>query len=143
MYSKQHARRGVTRLGLQIVAIAAGALLMSGIANAVDDGPTISDAGCMQTQFGTPVENKNRVNCTANDIRLSRAIAVSPSSCQRGTTFDLTATFEVNVTANARYDAGFFFRTDGGPNARGDGVNADGQCSLSALYGSGNSVRPR
>jgi hypothetical protein len=36
----------------------------------------------------------------------------------RGTTFDLTATFETVVTANARYDAGFFFRIDGGSNAR-------------------------
>ena len=37
------------------------------------------------------------------------------------------------MTANARYDAGFFFRIDGGTNARGDGSNATGQCSLSAL----------
>jgi len=133
MYAKQHARREATRSGLQIVAIAAGALLMSGIANAVDDGPTISDAGCMQKQFGAPVTNSNRLNCTANDIALSRAIAVSPTTCVRGTTFDLTATFEVNVTANSRYDAGFFFRTDGGPNARGDGTQAAGECSLSAL----------
>ena len=37
------------------------------------------------------------------------------------------------MTANARYDAGFFFRTDGGASARGDGTNAVGECSLSAL----------
>jgi hypothetical protein len=39
------------------------------------------------------------------------------------------------VTANARYDAGFFFRLDGGSNARGDGVTASGSCSLSWLTG--------
>ena len=100
---------------------------------AADNGPTQVGNICMQKIFGTPVTNSNKVNCTANDIRLSRAISVSPSSCVRGTTFDLTATFETIVTANARYDAGFFFRVDGGTNARGDGVNATGRCSLSAL----------
>jgi hypothetical protein len=102
-------------------------------AYAADNGPTQIGNICMQKIFGTPVTNSNKVNCTANDIRISRAISVSPSSCVRGTTFDLTATFETVVTANARYDAGFFFRIDGGANARGDGVNATGQCSLSAL----------
>lgn len=37
------------------------------------------------------------------------------------------------MTANSRYDAGFFFRIDGGSNARGDGPTAAGQCSLSGL----------
>jgi hypothetical protein len=108
-------------------------MLLGSYANASDDGPTISPAGCMQKQFGVPVTGANKLNCTANDIKLSRAIAVSQDSCISGTTFDLTATFEVNVTANARYDAGFFFRTDGGLSARGDGTNATGVCSLSAL----------
>jgi hypothetical protein len=79
------------------------------------------------------VTSSNKLNCTANDIRISRATAVSPSSCIEGTHFDLTATFETIVTANARYDAGFFFRTDGGTSARGDGNTASGVCSLSAL----------
>jgi hypothetical protein len=87
----------------------------------------------MQEVFGTPVTSANKLNCTANDIRLSKAIRVSPTSCIAGSTFDLDATFEVQVTANSRYDAGFFFRIDGGDNARGDGVNAAGTCSLSAL----------
>ncbi|HEY3172331.1 MAG TPA: hypothetical protein VGK86_07110, partial [Thermoanaerobaculia bacterium] len=103
-------------------------------ASADIDGPTISD-GCMQTAFGTPVTNANRLNCTANDIKLSKATSVSPSTCVEGTFFDLTATFETVVTANARYDAGFFFRTDGGTNARGDGTDATGTCSLSQLNG--------
>jgi uncharacterized repeat protein (TIGR01451 family) len=102
-------------------------------AHAIDNGPSVSGEICMQKVFGAPVTNSNRVNCTANDIRLSRAITVSPERCTRGTTFDLTATFETVVTANSRYDAGFFFRIDGGANARGDGVNATGTCSLSAL----------
>jgi hypothetical protein len=79
------------------------------------------------------VTNANELNCTANDVRISRAINVSPASCVAGETFDLTATFQTIVTANVRYDVGFFFRTDGGANARGDGNTASGVCSLSAL----------
>jgi len=127
-----HAWRDASRSGFFIVTLAAGAWLLASPAGAQENGPTIEN-GCMQTVFGTPVANSNKLNCTANDIRLSRAISVSPDTCISGSTFDLEATFEVAVTANARYDAGFFFRTDGGPNARGDGVNATGQCSLSAL----------
>jgi hypothetical protein len=131
----QHARRGAARTRLFYVAvIAAGTWLVASSAGAEDSGPTITAENiCMQKVFGTPVASSNKVNCTANDIRLSKAISVSPSSCQRGEIFDLTATFETIVTANARYDAGFFFRTDGGANARGTGVNATGQCSLSML----------
>ena len=97
-----------------------------------DNGPTKTGPICMQKVFGTPVANSNLLNCTANDIRLARAVSVFPDSCISGSTIDLQATFEVDVTANSRYDAGFFFRIDGGDNARGDGVNADGICSLSA-----------
>jgi hypothetical protein len=87
----------------------------------------------MQKVFGTPVANSNQLNFTANDIRLSRATSVNPTSGIEGTTFNLEATFETIITANIRYDAGFFFRIDGGTNARGDGTDATGQCSLSAL----------
>lgn len=96
------------------------------------DGPTVQGDICMQKVFGYPVTNSNKLNCTANDISIARATDVSPKTCTKGQYFDLTATFEVNVTANSRYDAGFFFRTDGGPDARG-GVSAGEQCTLSAL----------
>ncbi len=100
-------------------------------------GGTVYNDICMQRIYmgsGATVSNSNLVNCTANDIRLSRVISVTPDTCIDGTTIPiLTATFEVDVTANSRYDAGFFFRIDGGPNARGDGPNATGACSLSWL----------
>jgi hypothetical protein len=116
------------------VGAAAGALLM-GIqpASAVDNGPTSTGELCMQNVFGSPVTQSNKLNCTANDIRLSKATSVSPSTCTDGETINLTATFETIVTANARYDAGFYFRIDGGGNARGDGTDASGICSLSKL----------
>ena len=115
------------------VLIAWGFLVMPQVAIAQDNGPTQTGEICMQKVFGTPVANSNLLNCTANDIRLSRATSVSPNTCIEGSTFTLKATFETVVTANSRYDAGFFFRIDGGTNARGDGTNATGQCSLSAL----------
>ena len=115
-------------------ALVAGAqLLTAQPASAVDNGPSQTGAICMQKVFGTPVSNANALNCTANDIRISRATSVSPDTCILGTRFALTATFETIVTANSRYDAGFFFRIDGGPNARGNGSSATGECSLSAL----------
>lgn len=116
------------------LALLLGGILLTGAQTAsADNGPSQSGQICMQKVFGTPVTSANKLNCTANDIRLSRAISVSPSTCTRGVRFDLTATFETVVTASARYDAGFFFRTDGGANARGDGNGANGNCSLSAL----------
>lgn len=99
----------------------------------VFNGPSRSGELCMQKAFGTPVTSANRLNCTANDISIARTIRVSPDRCIAGSRVDLVATFAVNVTANERYDAAFYFRTDGGANARGDGATASGQCSLSSL----------
>lgn len=124
-----------------IVALTVGGLLTSAQTASADplNGPTIeSDGICMQAVFGTPLTNSNKLNCTANDIRLAEATSVSPASCTQGSIIPvLTATFKVDVTANSRYDAGFFFRTDGGETARGGTkLNPDGTgtCSLSGLY---------
>jgi hypothetical protein len=85
------------------------------------DGGTVEDSRGMQRIFMGPppatMTSANKLNCTANDISLALATSVSPTTCFEGSTIDLTATFEVVVTANARYDAGFFFRLDGGSNA--------------------------
>ncbi|HEY8379496.1 MAG TPA: hypothetical protein VIK91_23550 [Nannocystis sp.] len=112
--------------------LGAGVLVIPGVVFA-DNGPTAVGEICMQRVYGAPMSKSNQLNCTASDIRLSRAISVSPETCMRGEVFDLTATFETIVTANARYDAGFYFRIDGKGTARGDGPDADGICSLSAL----------
>ena len=109
------------RLSTLVAAIVtATAFLAAHPANAQNTGPTQTGEICMQKVFGTPVTNSNRLNCTANDIRISGVAKdaqgnplVSPSSCIEGSEFTLDATFQVNVTANARYDGGFFFRIDG------------------------------
>jgi len=120
-----------------LAASAAGLMLSATSVFAVDSGPTVPNTSCMQKVFGSPVSGANKLNCTANDIRLSRAISVSPEKCTAGLKFNLTATFETVVTANARYDGAFFFRTDGGANARGDGTTATGSCSVSQLNTNG------
>ena len=108
-----------------------GLLIGVPMASAADGGPTITGQVCMQTTFSgqtqEPIPSADRLNCTAEDIRIAEATKVSPSSCIMGETFDLTATFLVNVTANARYDAGFYFNIGGGANAK------LGTCSLSVL----------
>jgi hypothetical protein len=124
-----------------------GALLVGAqAASAADSGGTVTGEGlCMQRIFigndTTAVTNSNKLNCTANDISVAKALSatcsgancVDANTCDEGKTFDLIATFQVNVTANSRYDAGFFFRIDGGDDARGDGTSASGVCSLSWL----------
>lgn len=132
MQAKSHSLRSAA-VKPMLAALSAGIFLAAAGTVSADNGPTQTGQICMQKVYGTPVNNSIKVNCTANDIRISRAISVSPTTCTRGARFDLTATFETIVTANARYDAGFFFRIDGGANARGDGNSAAGSCSLSAL----------
>jgi len=96
----------------------------------VASAATVTDGVCMQRTYGGPtVTSSNKLNCTANDIAIARAVSASPETCTSGELFDLTATFEVNVNATERYDAGFYFRVDGGPNARGPA----GECSLTTL----------
>jgi hypothetical protein len=91
---------------------------------------TVTGDVCMQRTYGgARVTSANKLNCTANDIAIARAVSASPDSCTSGEFFDLTATFDVNVNASERYDAGFYFRTDGGADARGP----VGSCSLTSL----------
>ncbi|MDC0671069.1 hypothetical protein [Nannocystis radixulma] len=107
-----------------------GTLVAARPALAAATGDTEVPAPCMQEVF-TDATGGGKLVCTANDIRISRAISVSPTTCTEGVDFDLTATFEVDVTASSRYDAAFFFNVEGGANARGDGSNDE--CSASAI----------
>jgi hypothetical protein len=132
---KSHKHKQSVSVWIRYLGVGTAAALLMGVqsASAADSGPTVEGSICMQKVFGTPVSSSNLVNCTANDISLSDVISVSPSTCTRGSTFDLEATFAVDVTSRNRYDAGFFFRTDGEGTARGTGTLATGTCSLSAL----------
>ena len=114
------------------VMVVAGFLAGLPAASAQDSGPTVTGDVCMQQIFsgGGPVPNSVKLNCTANDVRISRAISVSPSSCVLDSTIPLlTGTFEIIVTSNTRYDPGFFFNIVGGTDARDN----NSTCSLSVL----------
>lgn len=138
-------KRNWARLAMRsffLIAVALGAqLLKAQPASAVDSGPTTTGDVCMQQVYGgSTVTNSNRLVCTASDIKIAKAIsavnaATGASSCLAGTTFTLTATFQVDVTANERYDAAFFFNITGGADAR----NPNGICSESILT---NGVTP-
>ncbi|PCC72701.1 hypothetical protein SAMN02745121_01817 [Nannocystis exedens] len=124
--SKHMVARGMS----MAVLAGAGTLLGARPAFAVDNGPTTQPAACMQEVFTSEVGG-GTLNCTANDVRISSATSVSPATCVAGTEFNLEATFQTVVTANSRYDVGFWFNTEGGDSARGDG--STDECSLSAL----------
>jgi hypothetical protein len=132
-------RLGICSLFLGAVALG-GLLFGAQAVYALDSGPTTTGNNvCLQPLYSgsAPVTNANRVGCTANDIKIARATSVSPTTCVSGSTFTLTATFEVNVTANERYDAAFIFDI-GGDDVNNDGVldgngARQGFCSESIL----------
>jgi hypothetical protein len=144
-------RTKLSRLSTTLLAILLGVWAVGGLlpgptpATAADSGGTEVGQICMQRVFMGPtasVSNSNALNCTAEDVKIAEAISAinldtGTNSCIEDTFFTLQATFRVNVTANIRYDEGFFFRIDGGTNARGDGTSATGTCSVSFLNPAG------
>ena len=77
-----------------------------------------------------------------NDVRIGFADNVrNPTtgtpitSCISGSTLDFKADFHVELTAQARYDIGLYFATDG--DAAHDGARA-GQCSVSKITATNN-----
>jgi hypothetical protein len=136
---KQHKRKArFSSIAVVLGVFVLGGLL-GGAATASADGVQLNQDICMQRAFiGGPanVASSNLLNCTANDVSLSDAIkdTISPKSCDPNAgPFTLEVDFKVVVTSKDRTDEGFFFRTDGGPNARGDGLTASGVCASFGL----------
>ncbi|MFO7696441.1 MAG: hypothetical protein R6X16_04705 [Anaerolineae bacterium] len=91
------------------------------------DVPITRVDGCMQDVAGFSLV------CSANDVRLSRAmepILISDPCDFPGDTVTFMATFETVLTAQARHDIGIYFATDGDPN--GDGA-VTGTCTSSTV----------
>jgi hypothetical protein len=92
---------------------------------------------CIQDVWKAHGNNQN-LTCTANDVTLSKAGNIDISaggSCDPVTkvckcfdqqTVTFTADFEMDLTADTRYDVGFYIATDSDPNH--DGA-LTGQCS--------------
>ncbi len=83
--------------------------------------------------------NKQNLTCTANDVTLSSATNINITAggscatgvcqCNENQQVTFTADFEMDLTADTRYDIGFYIATDGDPN--GDGA-ITGQCTATA-----------
>lgn len=84
--------------------------------------------------------NKQNLTCSANDVRVARATNIcvhdgmsgclAESTCTEGLNVTFTADFEVELTAQDRYDIGVYFATDGGGD---DGGALTGQCVLNTI----------
>src|ERR1051326_4765024 len=97
---------------------------------------------CMGTLFFDATGQK--LNCTSNDVKIAEALndaahPISPSSCEDGSTFDLTATFKVVLSGGGsnqtRYDIGLYFDALGDPE--GNGARG-GTCDLAVIQNGDN-----
>jgi Domain of unknown function DUF11 len=111
-------------------------------------GPQAASAQtCIQDVWKAHGNNQN-LTCTANDVTLSTATNINIVSgggecviengvrvcrCFAGQTFTFTADFQMDLTADTRYDVGFYIATDGDPN--NDGA-ITGQCQATASLAS-------
>jgi len=111
-------------------------------------GPKAASAqSCINDVWKAHGNNQN-LQCTANDVTLSSATNITiitggqcvngVCSCFAGQTVTFTADFQMDLTADTRYDVGFYIATDNDPN--GDGA-LTGQCTANASLVS-NTTRP-
>jgi hypothetical protein len=101
---------------------------------------TASAQTCIQEVWKAHGNNQG-LNCTAQDVTLSQATNIAiqtggqcdPTTgkcqCFAGQPLTFTADFRMDLTADTRYDIGFYIATDGDPN--GDGA-ITGQCTATA-----------
>jgi hypothetical protein len=101
-------------------------------------GPEAASAQtCIQNVWAAH-GNKQNLTCTANDVTLSTATNINvitggscdpvtgACTCFAGLPVTFTADFQMDLTADTRYDVGFYIATDGDPN--NDGA-LTGECS--------------
>ncbi len=115
--------------------VAVGGLLLGAQAASAATPPN-----CIQDVWKAHNNNQN-LTCTANDVTLSSATNIQISlggscdpvtgvcKCQSPGNVTFSADFEMDLTADTRYDIGFYIATDGDPNH--DGA-LTGQCSATA-----------
>jgi hypothetical protein len=86
----------------------------------------MNGSGQSDVAYNTPCvaqQVSGGLNCTANDVQLAQAtnLTILDDGCAfPGDTVTFSADFQVNLTAQARYDLGIWFASDGDPN--GDGA---------------------
>jgi hypothetical protein len=90
---------------------------------------------CLETLFGS------KTNCTAEDVKIAKAINVSVAKCTEGTTIpELTGTFEVLLSGKgsikSRLDIGLYFDIHGDVDSNGNRENngaRGGTCQLNTI----------
>ncbi len=104
-----------------------GVMAVVSAASAQDAGQVTVVDGCMDDLF------PGKLNCNANDIRLASASSiVITDPCEfPGDSVTFTATFEVELSAQARHDVGIYFDINADPE--GDGA-LTGTCSVSSVH---------
>ncbi len=100
------------------------------VATAQEATPVVTEP--MTNDHGMCIEDAagGSLNCTANDVSLSSVTGVTilDDGCQFvGDTVEFKAKWELQSTANERYDIGLYFATEGQSTAR------TGVCSVSTL----------
>lgn len=97
---------------------------------------------CMGTLFAD-ANGGQGLNCTSKDVKIAKATNVSQTTCTEGVPFDLTATFEVQLSGGGsnqtRYDVGLYFDIGGDKNH--DGARY-GTCSLNVIEDDPNLGEP-
>ena len=128
--------RGRTSVALTVLTLVVGGLLV--------EPESASAQTCIQNVWAAH-GNKQNLTCSANDVTLSTATNINiitggscdpvtgACTCFAGLPVTFTADFQMDLTADTRYDVGFYLATDGDPNQ--DGA-ITGQCSASASLAS-------
>src|SRR5262245_51570561 len=84
--------------------------------------PLAFAANCLQDEFAAAGFHQ-KLNCTANDVRIAEAVnprapdGTPITTCIEGTTFSFIADFQVVTTATARENIGLYMATGGQSNA--------------------------
>jgi hypothetical protein len=128
------------RLSIGLLPILLGVLTLGALLLGAQ--PASAAPNCIQDVWKAHGNNQN-LTCTANDVTLSKATNIDISAggqcviengvkvckCNSGGNVTFTADFEMDLTADTRYDIGFYIATDGDPNH--DGA-LTGQCTATA-----------
>ncbi len=127
-----------TSVALTVLTLVGGGLLF---------GPEAAAAQTCINEVWKAHGNNQNLNCNAKDVTLSSATNIdiktggscdsSGCKCFAGGTVTFTADFRMDLTADTRYDVGFYLATDGDPNH--DGA-ITGQCSATASLASNTSA---
>ncbi len=101
-------------------------LVLALLALAILAAPAFAGNTCLQDEYNNVT--KQKLNCTANDVRVAEAVNIRDLSgnplttCIQGATFDFIADFEiVTSSTSSRSNIGLYFATDNVTSALASG----------------------